>query len=264
MNRAASLPGRTFGVLHRRFFVIVVVAFWPYLVLIALFALTRLVISTLFAPQPLAGDPKELWLSLSPLSKIGLIVAFVATASLPWGVSTAGVSLIVCREERGNPLSLRDALAQLKSRWPTLLALSFILGTALTILSALFFVPGLIAFAVGYPALTASADEGLGVGRALKRGSQVALARLGTVIALAILCCLISTFVAFSLPLFMARFSELSDSALTFMIWGSIAIVPPALILLVAPIMAMLYCEVCRKLQPPPENLPSPIAVKPR
>src|SRR5215469_15103092 len=104
MNTAASLPNRAFGVLHRRFLALIGAAFWPYLALIVLFAVTRLIVSTLFTPRHVTDDPQQLWLSYSLLAKIGVIVAFVASASLPWGLSTAGVSVIVCRDERGNPV----------------------------------------------------------------------------------------------------------------------------------------------------------------
>ena len=156
-------------------------------------------------------------------------------------------------------MSVRKAMAQLMARLPALVALSFILGTALTILSALFFVPGLIAVAVGYPAITALADEGLGVAKALKRGSQVALARLGTMLQLVILFSLVSTFAALIVSFVMARLSDLSDLALAFMMWGFIAIVPPALILLVAPVMALIYCDLCRELSSSPTNVLSPV-----
>lgn len=258
MKTAASLARRTFGLSRRRFFSLVGAAFWPYLGLIAVFAVTRLIVSVLLTPH-LSIDPEQLWRSYSVLSKIIVIVAFTATASFPWGLSTAGVSLIVCAEDRGNPLSLRKAMAQLTRCLPALVALSFVLGTALTILSALFFVPGLIAVAVGYPAITALANEGLGVAKALKRGSQVALARLGTMLQLVILFSLVSTFAALSAPFVMARLSDLSDLAFALMIWGFIAIVPPALILLVAPVMALLYCDLCRELSSSSANVLSPV-----
>jgi len=258
MNTAASLTRRTFGLSRRRFFALVGAAYWPYLGLIAVFAVTRLIVSVLLTPHP-SIDPEQLWRSYSVLSKISVIVAFIATASFPWGLATAGVSLIACAEERGNPVSVRKAMAQLMARLPALVALSFILGTALTILSALFFVPGLIAVAVGYPAITALADEGLGVAKALKRGSQVALARLGTMLQLVILFSLVSTFAALIVSFVMARLSDLSDLALAFMMWGFIAIVPPALILLVAPVMALIYCDLCRELSSSPTNVLSPV-----
>lgn len=260
MNPPASLASRTFGILRRQFFALVGAAFWPYLGLIALFAVARLIISTLRTPH-LSTDPEQLWRSYSVLSKIGVIVAFIATASFPWGLSTSGVSLLVCREERGNPMSMREVMTHLMRRLPALLALSFVLGTALTIMSALFFLPGLIAVAVGYPAMAAFANESLGVGKALKRGSQVALARLGTIIVLVILFCLVSNFLVLGTALVMARQPAPSDSALTFVMWGFIAIVPPVLILLVAPAMALLYRDVYRELPPSPANEPSPLTV---
>lgn len=246
MSGATSLSGRAISILRRRFLVLAGAAFWPYLALVLLFAVLRLILQGLIQPGP-PTDPVQLWQSSSVLAKFGVIAAFIASASLPWGLSAAGVSLIVCEHERGRAISLRDVIARLLRRVPALLVLSYLLGIGLFFLSAFFIVPGLMIWAVGYPALAAMIDDGAGIGRALRRGSEVALSRLGTMLRLVILFGIIGLFLALSLRAVLPALAEMGDLAVPFGIWGFMAIVPPVLIMIVGTLMAILFCDVRRE-----------------
>lgn len=183
MNPPSSLPGRAVQVLRRRFPPLFGAAVWPYLVLASIFVVINVVVRH---THPASGniDPAAAWRGMSILAKFGVIIGFVACASMPHGLAMGSVSSLAYEDYCGRESSLGSALKRVMGRLLSLVALSFLVGCGAVFGTFLFLLPGLMITMLTVFAIPVMLLEEAGVATALRRSMCLAWDRIGTVLGL--------------------------------------------------------------------------------
>ena len=183
MNAPTSLSGRAFSVLRRRLPSLLAASIWPYVALVALIVITSVVYHRAH-PGGVTYDPVTLWHSMFFRAQLGVILGFVASTSIPYGLAFAGVSLLVYDDCRGIEGTLGDALSRVMRRLLPVMVLSFLVGCGGVCGSFIFFVPGLLVAILTAFAVPVLLLEEAGIGNALRRSMSLASSRSGTILGL--------------------------------------------------------------------------------
>src|SRR5258706_6173235 len=141
MTAPRSLPGRAFRLLRRRLPALLGASLWPYLVMVGIYTVIGVVYRHTH-PMYTASDPITLWRDFSFLAKLRVILIFVASASIPYGLAFAGVSLLVYDDYRGERSSLGSALKRVMRRLPAVVGVSFLVGCG-GVFGSILLVPGI-------------------------------------------------------------------------------------------------------------------------
>jgi hypothetical protein len=60
--------------------------------------------------SPADYDPREVWTSMAPLQKFGVIFAYLVSISIPGDLAKASVTSSVWEDLQGNPVRVQDAI----------------------------------------------------------------------------------------------------------------------------------------------------------
>jgi hypothetical protein len=130
-----------------------------------------------------ASDPITLWRDFSFLAKLRVILTFVASASIPYGLAFAGISLLVYDDYRGERSSLGSVLKRVMRRLPAVVGVSFLVGCG-GVFGSILLVPGIFFTMLTVFTVPVLLLEEAGVGTALRRSMRMAWGRAGTVLGL--------------------------------------------------------------------------------
>ncbi len=242
MSPPTSLAGRTVHVVSRRFPSLFGAAVWPYVVM----ASTFIIINIVFRQNHPASerfDPIEVWRGMSIAAKLGVVVSFVACASIPHALALGGVTLLAYADYRGEESSLGSALQRVIGRLLSIVIMSFLIGVGAVFGSFLFVLPGLMFTVFTLFAVPVMMVEGAGVATALRRSIRLTADRIGTILLL-----LVTLFIAvivveviFGLLISMLNLDGL-PAVLTF--WGLFLLVAPTLVCIYGTVVTLLYHDI--------------------
>ena len=100
-----SIVRRSFTLIHERFAVLFAAAAWPYAVTALCFLAVGFSYRLLHSPADY--DPREVWTSMAPLQKFGVIFAYLVSISIPGDLAKASVTSSVWEDLQGNPVRVR-------------------------------------------------------------------------------------------------------------------------------------------------------------
>ena len=118
------------------------------------------------------------------LAKLGVLLAYLASISLPSGFATAGAVIVVWGELQGEEVDGRAIFSRIRRVFLRLMVLSLCIGIVCAIGGALFFVPGVLGFSFMSFAIPVLVIEEAKVSTALRRGLDLASTRFGTLLGL--------------------------------------------------------------------------------
>ena len=182
MSSQSSFSRRAIRILVRRLPALFLAAAWPFWALVILLLVARVIVRQMVPPDAVY-DPITEWQEMSALVKCGVIIAFVASASLPRGLAMAGVSLVAYQEYVGSKGSTWTVLKQIRIHVLSLLTLSFLLGF-LTLLGSGFIVGGVLVEAWTIFAVHLLLLQDCGIAAAVRGSVQLAGQRIGTILTL--------------------------------------------------------------------------------
>ena len=175
-----SIVRRSFTLIHERFAALFAAAAWPY----AITALFFLVVgfSYRLLHSPAEYDPREVWTSMAPLQKAGVIFAYLVTISIPGDLAKASVTSLVWEDLQGNTGKVRDALSKIRQVLGRFVVLSLTVGFAHILGSMFYLVPGLILmvlFSLAIPVLVIEHPQRFFA--PIRRSWNLASQRFGTI-----------------------------------------------------------------------------------
>jgi hypothetical protein len=241
MTAPSSLPGRAFRVLRRRLPALLGASLWPYLVLVGIY----IVIGTIYRhthPMYTTSDPVTLWRDFSFPAKIGVILIFVASASIPYGLAFAGVSLTVYDDYRGEESSLGSVLKRVMRRWLAVVVASFLVGCG-GVFGSFMLIPGVIFTMLTVFTVPVLLLEEAGVGSALRRSMRLALDRAGSVLGLMLTFGMVVYLVVISY-FGLVQALNLDDETMVWAFRGLLGVAVPMMMCLYCTMLAILYCDI--------------------
>ncbi len=125
-----SIVRRSFTLIHERFALLFAAAAWPYAVTALCFLAVGFSYRLLHSPADY--DPREVWTSMAPLQKFGVIFAYLVSISIPGDLAKASVTSSVWEDLQGNPVRARDALSKIRHVLGRFVVLSLTVGFAQT------------------------------------------------------------------------------------------------------------------------------------
>lgn len=242
MNPPTSLAGRAVSTLRRRLPALFAAAVWPYLLLVSVLIIINIVVRHMH-PVGAPIDPTAMWRGMSFLRKLGVIILFVASASVPYGLAMGGTSLLAYEDYRGGGDSLGGVLKRVMRRTPSLVVLSFLVGCG-TFLGSLFFVlPGMLVPMFTAFAIPVILLEDAGVETALRRSMRLAWSRIGTVLVLQLILGMAGMVVSFFFSLLIGA-TNLEGMAAAVTMWAFLGLSMAVLVCVYGTVVAILYHDI--------------------
>jgi hypothetical protein len=183
LAQPSSVLNRSLLVIRKRFLRLWWAAAWPYLVMGTCFLIYGLVLRA-FANTHEPTDPVTLWNSLGWLTKLGLVLYYLASISLPPGFAAAGVTSVVWAEAPSVGEKSPTFVPGIRPVFLRLVAVSLCIGAACAMTSMFFLVPGILAFAILSFVIPVLVIENTTIGNAVRRGFDLAWARVGALVGL--------------------------------------------------------------------------------
>lgn len=193
-----SIVRRSFTLIHERFAVLFAAAAWPYAVTALCFLAVGFSYRLLHSPADY--DPREVWTSMAPLQKFGVIFAYLVSISIPGDLAKASVTSSVWEDLQGNPVRVRDALSKIRHVLGRFVVLSLTVGFAQTVGSAFYLFPGLILmvlFSLAIPVLVIEHPEHFFA--PIRRSWDLASKRFGTIFSAYAIIVLLVGMIAFAI-----------------------------------------------------------------
>ena len=187
-------------------------------------------------------DPVAMWQEMSIAAKCGVIIAYIATASIPRGLSTAGVTLLAYRDYLELEESVWATLKPIRVRLFSVVILSFLIGCA-TVLGLPFILPAMLVEMLTIFAVPVLLLERCGIAAALRRSVQLAWQRMGTILTL-LLSLMIVVIVGEVFLIAFLRATDFGESSLFVTFWGVLAIAAPLLVSVYGTFVTVLYYDI--------------------
>jgi len=221
---------------------------WPYAILAICFLAVGVVFRAQHGSSP-DTDPLMLWRSLGAPAKVGVMLAYLATISLPQGFATAGAVMVVWGDLRGEPVDAGSVARRFREIYLRLIVLSFIIGTICVFGGMFFLAPGLLGFAFLSFAIPLLVIENASVGRALRKGLDLASKVTGTLLGLyAIVLVVVLAVVVIAFVVGDSMFSTLTVpwwlTPIAF--WGMVGLTASSLIMGTTAVVVTLYWDLCQ------------------
>jgi hypothetical protein len=115
---------------------------------------------------------------------VGVILAYMASISLPHSFATVGATAVVWADFRGETVDLRSVGASIGRVCLRLIVLSFIIGAIWVFGGIFLLLPGILGFAFMSFVIPVLVIENASVGTALRRGLDLASKRVGALLGL--------------------------------------------------------------------------------
>lgn len=175
-----SVLNRSFSVIRRRFVILWSATAWPYTVIAICYLTFAFVYRAHFDPGEKV-DPVTLWHSIGVFAKLGVLLGYLVSISLPQGLATAGATAVVWADLQGEGVDLRSVFSRISQVFWRLVVLSLCIGSMSFLFAIL---PGVLLFAFVSLAVPVLVVEDAKVSTALRRGISLASTRLGALLGL--------------------------------------------------------------------------------
>jgi hypothetical protein len=204
-DQERAILRRSFSMIRERFSDLFVAAFWPY----AATAVCFLAVGVYFRSRASSTefDPRQIWLSMAPIQKFDVILAYIVTLSIPGDLAKASVASLVWEQLEGNRIRAREAISRLLPVLGRLILVSLIAGCATQLGSALYFFPGILASVLFSLAIPVLVIERSGAWAAIAKSSRLSSLRFGTIFSLYAITFPLLVIVAFAIFYGMANLS---------------------------------------------------------
>jgi len=135
VDQKSSLK-RARRVLRRNPLALLGTAEWPYLIVFGAAVIARSLILRYASLDNAPAEPMDLWRSMGPSAKVGIVLSYFFYTSVPQGFAVAGVSVVTWRNYRCGSTPLLHELFEVRPRFFSLIALSFLVGFVTTLLTS--------------------------------------------------------------------------------------------------------------------------------
>ena len=256
MEPRPSVFKRSWAMLWARPAAYAVVAILPYVVALGLPILIGRFVVHDHPPAVEPWDPITLWKSMSWGTRLLIILAMIASATVPTYVAARGICRLALAQQRNLSISLGTVLADMLRFLPVALLYFLVLGIV-TFLGGMFLiVPGLLITAGCALIIPAGIDGQLGPVAAIRRGISLVERVFGRVLGVYASYLALVIVGRMVLPIFIGMTGD-EDSATGFVLMGLCFL---AILLAMAPVnimCALLYCE-ARELDLAPMAIAAP------
>jgi hypothetical protein len=133
-----SVMSRSVSVVRRRFGALWSAAAWPYVAVAICYLTIAFIYRAYHAPSEQV-DPSVLYDSMGVFAKIGNLVAFLVSISIPFGLATAGITMIVWADLQGEEVDLWSVFSRIRQVLFRLVVLSLCI-VAMCAIAGMFFV----------------------------------------------------------------------------------------------------------------------------
>lgn len=181
-DQERAILRRSLSMIRERFSDLFLAAFWPYVGTAICFLAVGIYFRSRQSSTEL--DPRQVWLSMAPDQKFGVILAYIVSLSIPGDLAKASVTSLVWEQLEGNRIRAGQAISRILPVLGRLILVSVIVGCATQMGSVLYFFPGILASVVSSLAIPVLVIERPEAWAAIVKSSRLSSLKFGTIFSL--------------------------------------------------------------------------------